>query len=92
MLLVVRSQDCAILLIEEHDVLREAAARAGQNFGEYVRKIRLPDPVEIDGEPADRFQMLAQGIGVGDPRNNLVWNPSQFGVEDGISPLRTNAR
>ena len=92
LVLIVRSQYRAVVLIKEHDVLRESAAHAGPNFGEYVREIPLSDPVEIDCEPADRFQMLTQGIGIGDPRNNLVWNSGQFGVENGISPLRVNAR
>jgi len=49
LVLIVDPVPCGCL-IKEHDVLRESAAHAGPNFGEYVREIPFLTS-QIDREP-----------------------------------------
>ena len=90
--LIIRSQHRVVVFIKEREVLRKPAVRAWSNFGEDVGEIPLSNPVEINSEAANGFQMLTKGIRITYPGDNLIGYTCKFDVKDRIAQLRGNAR
>ena len=88
----VRAEYGAVVVVEERDILSEPAAGGRSNVPEDVGEVLSANPVKIDGEPADRFQMLAKRIRIGNSGDDLIGHAGEIRVENGISLLRGDGR
>ena len=87
-----RAEYRTVVVVNERDILREPTAGAWSNVPEDVGKVLGPNPVKIDGESADRFQVFAKRIRIGDSGDDLIRDSAEIGIEHGISVLRADGR
>ena len=88
----VRAEYGAVIVVEEHDILSEPTTGGRSNVPENVGEVLSADPVEIDSEPADRFQMLAKRVGIRNPGDHLIGHSGEVSIENGVSSLRGDRR